>query len=153
MKKKEFLNPASRDLFTDRSHAHDSGSHHHASMEVCIEVNQAVGGAEAAAPKAAALAVGEALGPADVGAVGAAYAGSPEAVALGLARPRLRPHHRTSHLLCNRRSCRKFRTECHTRHCSLLEKTVVYVPVAASSSTRRRSTVLLLTSVNHKSSR
>jgi hypothetical protein len=66
-----------------------------------MELAAAVGGAEAAAPEAAALAVGEALGPADVGAVGAAYAGPPEAVALGLARPRLRPHHRTSHLLCN----------------------------------------------------
>jgi hypothetical protein len=60
-----------------------------------------VGGAEAAAPEAAALAVGEALRPADVGAVGPANAGAPEAVALGLARPRLRHHHRTSHLLCN----------------------------------------------------
>jgi hypothetical protein len=68
---------------------------------IVVSVVVAVGGAEAAAPEAAALAVREALRPADVGAVGAAHAGAPEPVALRLARPRLRHHHRASQLLCN----------------------------------------------------
>ena len=61
----------------------------------------AVGGAEAAASESAALAVGEALGLADVGAVGPAHAGPPEPVAPRLARPRLRHHHRPSQLPCS----------------------------------------------------
>ena len=66
----------------------------------------AVGGAEAAAAEPAALAVGEALGPADVGAVGPAHAGSPEPVAPRLTRPRLRHHHRASQLPCSARQIR-----------------------------------------------
>lgn len=58
-------------------------------------------GAVAAAAEAAALAVREALRPADVGAVGPAHARPLEPVALRLARPRLRHHHRTTHLCTN----------------------------------------------------
>ena len=58
----------------------------------------AVRGAEAAAAEAAALAVGEALRPADVGAVGPPHAGATEPVALRQACTRLRHAHRPADL-------------------------------------------------------
>lgn len=66
----------------------------------------AVGDAEALAREAARLAVAvrEVLGPADAGAVGAADARAPEAVALGHAGPSLRRPH-----LCNSSEATKVR--------------------------------------------